>query len=96
MSAYVIAEVTVADPAAYEPYRALAEKSIARSGGRFIVRGGGAALLEGEGAPQRVVVIEFADAASARRWYDSEDYQKAAKIRQKASSGRLILVEGVG
>ncbi len=96
MPAYVIAEVKVTDPAAYAPYRALAQESIARFGGRFIARGGEAALLEGEGAPERVVVIEFADAASARRWYDSEEYQRAKKIRQKASRGRLILVEGVG
>lgn len=96
MPAYVIAEVNVTDPAAYEPYRALAQESIARFGGRFIVRGGEASLLEGEGAPARVVVLEFADLAAARRWYDSEEYQKAAKIRQKASSGRILLVEGLG
>ena len=94
MPAYVIAEVEVTDPVAYEPYRPLAAASIARFGGRFIVRGGEAGLLQGAPPPQRVVVIEFPDAATARRWYESEEYQSALKIRQSASRGRLILVEG--
>jgi uncharacterized protein (DUF1330 family) len=95
MSAFVVAEVEVTDAAAYEPYRTLAEQSIARFGGRFLARGGSAALLEGEGAPKRIVIIEFADAEAARRWYGSAEYQAAAKIRQQASRGRLILVDGV-
>lgn len=94
MPAYIIADVQVTDPAGYEPYRALAGASIARFGGRFIVRGGTAALLEGAPAPQRIVVIEFPDLATARRWYDSAEYQAALKIRQANSTGRLILVEG--
>ena len=96
MPAYVIADVQVTDAAAYEPYRPLAAASIARFGGRFVVRGGAAELLEGTPAPQRIVVIEFADADTARRWYRCEEYQQALKIRQSASTGRLILVEGAG
>ncbi len=96
MPAYVIADVQVTDPAAYEPYRPLAAASIARFGGRFIVRGGKADLLEGEPPPERIVVIEFPDAEAAGRWYHSEEYQSALKIRQSASRGRLILVEGAG
>ncbi len=94
MPAYVIAEVQVIDAAAYEPYRPLAGASIARFGGRFVVRGGAAELLEGSPAPERIVVIEFPDADTARRWYNSQEYQSALKIRQAASHGRLILVEG--
>jgi uncharacterized protein (DUF1330 family) len=94
MPAYVIADVQVTDAAAYEPYRPLAGASIARFGGRFVVRGGEAELLEGAPAPERIVVIEFPDADTARRWYNSEEYQSALKIRQAASNGRLILVDG--
>ena len=96
MPAYILAEVEVTDPTAYEPYRPLAAASIARHGGRFVVRGGAAELLEGAPAPNRVVVIEFPDAETARRWYRSAEYQSALKIRQTASRGRLILVEGAG
>jgi uncharacterized protein (DUF1330 family) len=94
MAAYVIADVRITDPTGYEPYRPLAAASIARFRGRFLARGGKAVLLEGAPAPERIVVIEFADAAAARRWYDSVEYQAALKIRQANSEGRLILVEG--
>ena len=96
MPACVIADVQVTDTTAYDPYRPLAAASIARFGGRFMVRGGPVELLEGEPQPERIVVIEFADAETARRWYRSEEYQRALKIRQAASRGRLFLVEGAG
>ena len=96
MPAYVIADVQFTDPAGYEPYRPLAAASIARFGGRFVVRGGAVDLLEGAPAPQRVVVIEFPDADTARRWYYSDEYQQALKIRQANSTGRVILVDGTG
>ena len=96
MSAYIIADIQVSDPVAYDDYRPLAAASIARFGGRFIVRGGKVDLLEGEPQPERIVVIEFPDAGTARRWYQSEEYQTALKIRQAASRGRVLLVEGAG
>ncbi len=94
MAAYVIADVDVTNPVGYEPYRPLAAASIARFGGRFLVRGGPAELLEGAPAPGRVVVIEFSDADAAKRWYFSDEYQQALKIRQANSTARVILVEG--
>jgi len=94
MPAYIIADIQVTDPAAYDGYRPLAAASIAQFGGRFVVRGGNVDLLEGEPRPERIVVIEFPDADAARRWYRSEEYQKALKIRQAASRGRVFLVEG--
>ena len=94
MPAYVIADVDVTNPAGYEPYRPLAAASIAQFGGRFIVRGGAAELLEGGPAPGRAVVIEFPDADTAKRWYFSDEYQQALKLRQANSTARVILVEG--
>ncbi len=94
MAAYLIADIQVTDPAGYDQYRPLAGASVARFGGRFVVRGGTVDLLEGGPEPERIVVIEFPDADTARRWYRSEEYQAALKIRQSASRGRVFLVEG--
>jgi uncharacterized protein (DUF1330 family) len=94
MPAYIIADIQVTDAAAYDGYRPLATASIAQYGGRFVARGGKVELLEGEPEPERIVVIECPDADTARRWYRSEEYQKALKIRQAASRGRVFLVEG--
>ena len=95
MPAYIIAEIEVTDPEAYEGYRARTPEVVARYGGRFIVRGGRAECLEGEAGPARLVVLEFPDMAAARRFYDSPEYQEILPLRQRASKGRMVLVEGV-
>jgi uncharacterized protein (DUF1330 family) len=94
MPAYIIAEVEVTNPTGYEVYRPLAGASIAQYGGKFVVRGGKAELVEGTQEPARIVVIEFADTAAAKRWYNSPEYQEALKIRLANSKGRMLLVEG--
>ena len=68
MPAYIIAEVEVTNPTGYEAYRPLAGASVAQYGGKFVVRGGKAELIEGTKEPARIVVIEFPDTAAAKRW----------------------------
>jgi uncharacterized protein (DUF1330 family) len=94
MPAYFIAEIEVTNPTGYDSYRPLAGASIAQYGGKFLARGGMTELLEGEPEPKRIVVVEFADRAAAKRWYSSPEYQAALKIRLANSRGRALLVEG--
>ena len=94
MSAYIIAEVEVHDLETYATYRAQTPGVVERYGGRFVVRGGAAETLEGAGPPGRLVVLEFPDLASARRFYGSAEYQAIIGIRQRAATSRVVLVEG--
>lgn len=94
MTAYVIADIDVHDAEAYREYVALVPGTIEPFGGRFIVRGGDHQSFEGEWRPHRLVVIEFPSADDARRWYASDAYVTALAIRQRASTGSLVLVEG--
>ena len=55
MSAYVIADIEVLDPAVYEKYKALAPPAIAAHGGRYLARGGRTEALEGGWSPSRAV-----------------------------------------
>lgn len=96
MPAYVLGDITVTDPARYPDYAAHTERTLEPFGGRFVVRGGASEVLEGDWAPGRMVVIEFPDARSARDWYASEAYREILPIRQAASTGSLVLVEGYG
>ena len=94
MAAYLIADVTVMNPDTYAEYRKQVLPTITKYGGRFLVRGGAHETLEGDWRPGRVVVIEFPDMAAAKAWYRSKEYGLLVKLRQSASAGRLILVEG--
>ena len=95
MSAYVIGDIEVTDPAGYEEYRKQVPAVVAKYGGKFVVRGGRIDSKEGGWNPKRIVVLEFASLAQAQKWYDSPEYAPLIKLRQKASKGKLILVEGV-
>ena len=95
MSAYVIANVEVKDPAGYAEYIKMTPATVAPFGGRFIVRGGRAERLEGDTQANRIVILEFDSYEQARGWYDSEHYRAAMAVRKAASTASLILVEGV-
>jgi uncharacterized protein (DUF1330 family) len=95
MPTYVIANVRVTDPELYREYAAGTPASIARFGGRFLVRGGAAEVREGSWSPHRVVVIEFPDGDAARAWYESDEYRALLEIRQRAAETELVFVEGV-
>jgi uncharacterized protein (DUF1330 family) len=96
MTAYVIAEIDVHDADLYREYAALVPATLEPYGGRFIVRGGQCETLEGGWQPPRMVVLEFPTSERARTWYTSAGYGAALQMRQRASTGKLILVEGAG
>ena len=95
MSAYVVVDVEVTDPAGFEEYRQQVPASIGRYGGRYVVRGGNAETLEGSWAPKRVVILEFPDRAAAKAWWSSQDYAAAKALRQRCARTELIVVDGV-
>ena len=94
MPAYVISDVQMRDPARFEQYRALAADSIARYGGRYVVRGGAIDVVEGDWTPSALVIVEFPSMARAREWYASAEYAKALAVRQSALTRNLVFVEG--
>jgi uncharacterized protein (DUF1330 family) len=95
MPAYVISELEVRDAVAIEAYRSIAAKSIAHYGGRYLVRNGGASVVEGGPPPNSIVVVEFPSMQRLREWYASPEYAEALKVRRTTLDRRLIFVEGV-
>jgi uncharacterized protein (DUF1330 family) len=94
MAAYIIVDITIDDPKSYERYKILAPPSIAKYGGKYLVRGGTTSALEGEWTPQRLVILEFKDAETARGWWSSPEYAEAKKLRQSCSHAKMLLVDG--
>ena len=95
MPTYVIIETDIHDPEQYERYKAASPAAVAAGDGRFLARGGELAVLEGDWNPPRIVVLEFPDLETVKRWYDSPDYQEAKRLREGAASLRMIAVEGL-
>jgi uncharacterized protein (DUF1330 family) len=95
MSAYVVVQVDVKDPVRYEDYKRMVPASLAKYGGRFVVRGGKTETLEGTWSPKRFVMVEFPDVERAKAWWASADYAQAKALRQATSQTEMIVVEGV-
>jgi uncharacterized protein (DUF1330 family) len=93
--AYVLASVDVKDPVRYEDYKSLVPASIAKYGGRFVVRGGRVDVLEGAWRPSRLVLVEFPSLERAHEWWSSPEYAEAKALRQATSEGTLLVLEGV-
>lgn len=94
MKAYVVVEVTIHDPTTYEAYKGLAPPSIAKYGGKYLVRGAKTTTLEGIWDPKRFVILEFPDADAARAWWSSPEYAPGKKLRQSSATTQMLLVEG--
>lgn len=95
MAAYLYADIEVTDPSAYETYRQQVPALIAAHGGRYLVRGGAVEVLEGDCLPRRQVILEFPDMARLKAFYAAPEYQTLIAIRQGASRGNLLAIEGV-
>ena len=63
-------------------------------GGRFLVHGTSPEVLDGD-IPGFVVLIGFPDEASARSWYESEEYQAILPLRLNNSEGGAGLLTPV-
>ena len=95
MSAYVIVEIDIVDPAGYEEYKKLAGATVEKYGGNYIVRGGEAEVLEGDWKPKRIVVLQFDSMQRAKDWLHCEEYREPRKMRHRTARTNMILVEGV-
>ncbi len=94
MPVYVAIEITIHDPETFERYKALSPAALGAYGGKYLVRGATTTTLEGDWDPQRFVLLEFPDAASAKGWWGGPEYAEAKAIRQSAGATRMLLIEG--
>jgi uncharacterized protein (DUF1330 family) len=95
MSAFVILDIDVTDPALYEEYKRLASATVIAKGGTYVARGGRTEVLEGTWDPKRVVVLQFQSTAQAKEWIASKEYAPARAIRHQAARTNVIVVEGL-
>ena len=94
MPAYVINDMEITDPATFEDYKKLSPATVARHGGRFLVRGGAIEPVEGEWTPTRLVILEFPSVEQAHASIESTDYAPARRLRQLSANSNIIVVEG--
>ncbi|MCH7842440.1 MAG: DUF1330 domain-containing protein [Chloroflexi bacterium] len=96
MSAYVIGDIKVTDEETFARYAARVPASSGAFGCKYLVRGPGKCEnAEGDWLPERFVLAEYKDVDTIKAWYYSPEYKELTKLRQSASTGTLVVAEGV-
>ena len=91
---YIVADIHVRDKEGFEKFREMALPVVEEYGAKILVRTPNAEAREGK-KPGVVVVFEFESIDQARKFYESEAYQAAKAVRDKACDTDLFLAEGI-
>ena len=95
MSAYVIFDVDIRDPAKYQEFMSGVKPALEAAGAKYLARGGDHKVYEGDWSPRRIVLLEFPNVAAWETFYNGPVYQGLKHIRDACSSARLVSVEGL-
>lgn len=89
---YVILTEAIKDPEGMKAYAQAAGPTM--SGATVLVVDAAPKVVEGNWHGDQTVVLEFESVDAARAWYESEGYQKAAKLRQSAADCNVVILAG--
>lgn len=94
MSAYIVFHrIKTTNQASLATYSQQVSASFENRSVQFLATYGAQEILEGP-PTEGTVILQFPDMASARNWYHSEAYQKAAQHRFAGSEYHATLVNG--
>jgi uncharacterized protein (DUF1330 family) len=96
MPAYVIGQLSIHDPVAYQAYLDGFMPSFQRHGGELLATSSAETeILEGSWAMPRTVIMRFPSIRKARAWHTDPDYVELAKIRHETASANLVVIDGI-
>lgn len=94
MKGYLILDFSIKDFDQFKHYIDKIPAHIQKHGGKYIVQGVEAEVMEGNWKPERIVVLEFPSTDVAKAFLDDPDAQPLFSIRHNTTDSKLILVEG--
>lgn len=81
-------------PLLLSQYLARVAPIIERHYGRYLVRGGTVTPITGNWHPQCVLIIKFPTKEDLVQCFSCEEYKAIVPIRDRASTGSIVMVEG--
>jgi uncharacterized protein (DUF1330 family) len=90
---YVILTEAIKDPEGMKAYGQAARTAM--GGATVLAVDTAAKVIEGTWHGDQTILLEFESVEAARAWYESEGYQKAAKLRQAAADCNAVIIAGL-
>ncbi|MBL8895724.1 MAG: DUF1330 domain-containing protein [Rhizobiales bacterium] len=94
MPAYLVALRKVTDAEKMKRHIAKIVPMLESYGARYLTGTEGHHVLSGLFHPDRVVIVEFPDMLTLRKWYDSPAYRPLDELRKECGEEILLAVEG--
>lgn len=95
MNVYFLVDIReISDPDKLADYRTGVLKTVESHGGRYLVLGGPANIVEGAWTMGTPVLLEFPSRLAFDEWYDSADYAPLRKLRLESTTGAALCIEG--
>jgi uncharacterized protein (DUF1330 family) len=95
VSVYIIAQLKFTERARYDRYQSRFMDVFRNFNGRLLVANEHPVVLEGEWPRDKVVIMEFPDAESARRFQESPEYEAIAVDRKAGADAIVMTVRGL-
>lgn len=96
MPAYVIGQLDIHDPEAYQAYLGGFMPIFEKHGGELLATSRAETeILEGSWAMPRTVVMRFPSVEKAKAWHNDPEYLELAEIRHQTASTNLVVIEGI-
>ena len=94
MNAFLILDFRVTDLTSFMDYVEQIPEHLERHGGTYLVEGVRPDVIEGDWAPETIVVLEFPSEQNARAFLADPLIQPVFSIRHNSTKGNLVLVRG--
>lgn len=92
---YVIAQISIIEPDAYNRYQAAFMEVFERFNGQVLAADADPQVVEGIWDKEKVILLYFPDRNSFEQWAFSPEYQEISKHRQAGSKGVVLLAKAI-
>ncbi len=96
MPAYVIVDVNVKDPTAFQEYVKNVPAIIRKHGGQYLAVEDAPKVMEGNWFPRRIVLVQFPDMKAADSFHSDPEYAPWKALRQHTADSNMVAFDGLG
>ncbi len=96
MKCLLVGEIQVLDAGQWARYKTMVPETLKPYRAKVLFRGSTDPVLSEQGQGHDLVIIEFPDADSIRRWNESPEYQALIPIWEAAAEIRLTAYRATG